>query len=961
MSLSAGDRLGPYEIVARLGAGGMGEVYEAIDTRLGRKVAIKVSLNEFSGRFDREARAAAALNHPNVCSIFDVGPDYIVMEYLEGSTLSKVLRQGALPAARIRELALQIMDGLQAAHSAGIIHRDLKPSNIWITTRGDVKILDFGIAKIAHAAAMPTEESPTADASLTLPGAVIGTLAYMSPEQALGRQVDARSDLFSAGTVLYEMATGARPFHGDTDRALLVATVHDSPAPASTVNSEIPSGLAAVIAKCLEKDPAARYPSAAAVHQALERLAATRKPVALGVALAILLILIGPAVWFKLHLDRVRWAHDQALPQIVEAQRRGQYFAAVALARRANEYIPSDPILQGLWPQISRIVTIESTPSGAEVFHREYSAVNSPWESLGRTPLAGIRIPHGYSLWKLSAPGYVTLEFSGGLPEVQPPPRPPERLRVALQKQDGPTADSVLVPDTSGAVIRIPGLEGFPQVDLPAYYLDRYEVSNREFKRFVAAGGYQKPEFWKQPFTEGARTVPWAAAMQRFVDRTGKPGPAGWELSDYPAGQDDFPVVGVSWYEAAAYAEFVHKRLPTAYHWSEAASPRMGHLFVPLSNFGGASLTARSASRAVGPSGAFDMAGNAKEWCWNASGEGRLILGGGYNEPAYMFNDWDSKPAFARQLNFGIRLMQPAGGPVPAASEVPVPTAMRDYRKEKPASDALFAVYRSQYSYDPAPLNPASEPVQETDDWRMEKVSYHAGYGDERIYGLLLLPKHAAPPYQVAIEFPGAGNLHERGALQPEHLIDFRRVGYLPKSGRALLMLAIKGTHDRGDKLQSDHPTPTALYRDHVIMWSKELRRTVDYIETRHDLDASRIAYYGFSWGGALGALLPALEPRLKVLVLDSGGLYAEKTLPEVDQINFASRIRIPVLMVGGRYDQFFPVETSQQPLLRLFGAPENEKRLVVEDGSHPVPLYVMEREALAWLDRFLGTPAGVQ
>ena len=958
--------LGPYEILEAIGKGGMGVVYKARDTRLDRTVAIKVSAAEFGARFEREARAAAALNHPHVCSIFDVGPNYLVMEYLEGASLADRLKRGRMAASEIVSVAAQILDALDAAHAAGIIHRDIKPANLWITARGDAKILDFGLAKRSPMAADSglagafDEATVTMATALTRPGTVVGTMAYMSPEQALGGEVDARSDLFSLGAVLYEMATGRRPFQGATPSATLLAIAHENPASVSKMNPDIPGDLSRVISRCLEKTAGDRYRTAREALEDLRPLAfrgtARRTRWLWTVGLAVLLLALTAAYAVARRNANIRWAREQALPQIMQATQHADYFAAFALAQRAQQYIPDDAILRGLWPHFSRVVTVESTPTQADVYREPYQAGGQQWQYLGKTPLRQLRVAHGYSRWKLVKAGYVTLEAGGELPEMRIPPQPEQTMRFTLFKEDDPAASMVRV-EGAATLIQVPGLEGFPTVELPAYLLDRYEVSNREFQKFVEDGGYEKPQYWKQPFLREGRALTWQDAMKSFRDRTGRPGPAGWELSDYPAGQDDYPVVGVSWFESAAYAEYVHKRLPTAYHWSRAALPFSSGWVVPLSNFSGAGLMPRQASRAVSPWGVYDLAGNAKEWCWNESGNGRLILGGGYNEPPYMFNDWDSKSPWERQPNFGFRLMQPAEQPVPAAAEVPVPTSSRDYRKEKPVSDAVFRIYRSLYSYDRVPLNGSTDLVQQTEDWRAEKIAFHAGYGDERLTGFLITPKRTGPPYQVVVNFPGAQNLHTRAPLSLEDSLEFHRLEYLLKSGRALVLLTLKGTHDRSDALRGDHPDTSALYRDHVIMWSKELCRTIDYIETRKDLDATRIAYYGFSWGGALGAILPAMEPRLKVLVLEAGGLYAEHTLPEVDQINFASRIRIPVLMVNGSYDHFFPVETSQKPLLRLFGAAESDKRHVIVEGGHVLPRDVPEKEALEWLDRYQGRP----
>ena len=209
MALAAGTKLGPYEILAPIASGGMGEVYQARDTRLGRIVAVKISKEEFSKRFAREARSIAALNHINICQLYDVGPDYLVMEYIEGRILS-----GPLPLNQALPVINQLIDGIEAAHEKNILHRDLKPSNIRITPEGVVKILDFGLAKLADPPpdAGNPEDSPTVTLSATEAGTILGTASYMAPEQAQGKTPDRRSDIWSFGVIVYELVTGKRPF-----------------------------------------------------------------------------------------------------------------------------------------------------------------------------------------------------------------------------------------------------------------------------------------------------------------------------------------------------------------------------------------------------------------------------------------------------------------------------------------------------------------------------------------------------------------------------------------------------------------------------------------------------------------------------------------------------------------------------------------------------------------------------
>ena len=262
-------QLGPYQIVGVIGAGGMGTVYQARDTRLNRVVAIKVSEARFNARFEREARAVAALNHPNICTLYDVGPNYLVMEYVEGRPL-----HGPMPLAQALRLAIQMADALEAAHRKGIVHRDLKPGNVLVTgPRGHpgVKVLDFGLAKMEEPAPSEEERSCTARPR-TEEGTIVGTTAYMSPEQAEGKPVDARSDIFSFGAVLYEMVTGRRAFRGDSKLSILSAILKEEPEPVSSIRKELPPELGRIIARCLRKDPGRRFQHMDDLKVALEEV-----------------------------------------------------------------------------------------------------------------------------------------------------------------------------------------------------------------------------------------------------------------------------------------------------------------------------------------------------------------------------------------------------------------------------------------------------------------------------------------------------------------------------------------------------------------------------------------------------------------------------------------------------------------------------------------------------------------
>ncbi|MCK4826380.1 SUMF1/EgtB/PvdO family nonheme iron enzyme, partial [bacterium] len=492
--------------------------------------------------------------------------------------------------------------------------------------------------------------------------------------------------------------------------------------------------------------------------------------------------------------------------------------------------------------------------------------------------------------------------------------------------------------------------------------IDKYEVSNNQFEMFVNSGGYQNPEFWKYPFIKDKKEISWEDAIAEFRDATGRTGPATWELGSYPEGQGDYPVRGLCWYEAAAYAEYAGKKLPTYFHWKISAATDYSEYIIPQSNFNDKGPVPVGSRTGLNYFGAYDMAGNVREWCHNAFGEKRFILGGAWDDPYYMFYLRDAKDPFDRSPGNGFRCVKYLSSESTSEMiERPITISVRDYSIEKPVSEEIFKIYTSLYSYDKTDLNPEIEFVDNrSKDWKMQRISYNTAYGNERMSAYLFLPKNAQPPYQTVLIFPGAHVFSRQSSKNGSNLHSWYAVDFVIKSGRAVLYPVYKSTYERFDNFnywQTNLHGYLHGYRDNIILWSKDLSRSIDYLETRADIDQEKLCFAGSSWGSAIAPILLAVESRIKVCYLFLGGLWFYKPLPEVDQLNFISHVKIPVLMLNGRYDDLYPYETSQLPMYSLFGTPDEHKRHRLFDVGHSVPKPRNEyiREVLDWLDRYLG------
>jgi len=1007
--------IGRYKLLEKIGEGGMAVVYMAEQQEpIRRKVALKIiklgmDTRQIIARFEAERQALALLDHPNIAKVFDAGAaetgrPYFVMELVHGVSITEYCDKNRLDTRQRLGLFVQVCHAVQHAHHKGIIHRDLKPSNVMVTMHDDKpvpKVIDFGIAKA-------TNQRLTEKTLFTRYAHMIGTPAYMSPEQAQmsGLDVDTRTDIYSLGVLLYELLTGTTPFEPRTLQEAGYAEIEriiretDPPKPSTRLRSLgqevmdvarwrqtsgealcklIKGDLDWTVMKCLEKDRTRRYETAHGLAQDVERhlrnepilarspgviyrlqkfMRRHRSRIAVaGVVIILLIGLVAMVVMYRrsVKAERVRWAKGQAVPEIAQLIDRQRYSEAFALAKNAQKHIPDDPSLAALWPHICRDYSIGTTPAGANISYREYAAMDAPWQYLGRSPLERITMPQGPFRWRIEKGGFVTHECV-----VE------HSFEVRLQPVD-PAGEMVWVGPWEVEPTAAPQGRS-TKIDIPEHLIDKYEVTNEQFQAFVEAGGYAKADYWEGlDFVKDGRQLSWREAMDEFRDQTNQPGPAMWEDGTYPQGQGRHPVSGVSWFEAAAYARFAGKSLPAVYDWERAACLEESFVIVPFSNFALVGAAPVGSYPGVGHTGLYDMAGNVREWCLNAtddSGELRYCLGGSWGEPTYMFGSKNARSPWHRSSQDGFRCVRfPQGSGFPArelCGPVPLP-AWRDVSGLEPFSDAEFDSYRALYQYDPRPLHPTVEKVDSTSPlWQEETITFDAAYAGHRVTAHLFMPKAGRPPYQTVIYFPGGNAITDTS---------FRGAPYralwqcIVTSGRAVLFPVYYGTYerpsDRGREwtMQGLAETPL-VYREWTIRMAQDLRRSIDYLETRDDIDSRRIGYYGYSSGSLLGPLMLAVEERINTGIFVHGGLLPIDLPRSFDMALYAYRVNVPVLMVNGAEDVLLPAEASQKPMYEILKKVHPDSRYVVYPGGHGEFSLFYEQiraDVLNWLDQRLG------
>jgi formylglycine-generating enzyme required for sulfatase activity/predicted esterase len=685
-------------------------------------------------------------------------------------------------------------------------------------------------------------------------------------------------------------------------------------------------------------------------------------PVAASVITVLALAFAGAGGYYLLTAD-ARWARDEAFPRIEAHADAGEWEAAYTLAKEVERRLPDSEALAELWQTIGFTTTIESAPAGASVSRRPYMNPDAKWQSLGTTPLSDIHIPFGLSVIRLELEGRPSIErIVGGETAGR------SRLSVRNQPHTGGAAippggfDFGTAETVPEGMVSVPGFQFQIRaavfgtrnvVDLAPFFVGRFEVTNREYKVFVDSDGYQADRFWEHPFVDNGETIAREAAMARFVDESGRPGPSSWVGGTYPDGKADHPVTGISWYEAAAYAAFMSRELPTVHHWRRAHAAGMIQWQLETSNIESDGTVAVGELPSMGWTGTYDMIGNAREWTWNEMDGQRVIVGGSYGDPAYYAHHSIEDPfatsPFNRDPENGFRLAE-TRDPPQAAEQLRAPVEPQSPPDVgQPVGRDVLDAYLGMFDYTARPLDPEFEEVEELRHWTRHRISITSHKDGERLPLYLYLPSAPATSYQPIVYWPTINALFSDSIEQ-----QFVHLDFALRNGRAVVFPVYAGTLERRGDAFPDWASIAG--RDLVINAIKDMRRAVDYLESRADIDEEKIAFYGYSWGGRLGAIAMTVEPRIKVGVLNQAGLQ-HLAIPETSVVNYLPYVSQPVLQFNGRYDTDFDFETASVPFFESLGTPASDKKHVVSDTSHYVPRKVVIGETLDWLDKYLGPP----
>ena len=608
---------------------------------------------------------------------------------------------------------------------------------------------------------------------------------------------------------------------------------------------------------------------------------------------------------------------------------------------------PENQILKSFFIKSSWKVNVDSDLDKTDVYVKYGN--DSIWNYVGKTPVDSLSVPalgdeNDFNLKLINGEyEYISSDEEYGFFNIS--------LIQKLPK------GFVLKNSKSEVFVNMPGVFLGNNNKIDAFGVSKTEVSNIEYKEFIDKGGYENPDFWDFPTSINGKKYSFKNTIGLFTDKFGKSGPKNWTYGDFPDGEENFPVSGISWFEAKAYAKFRGLSLPNIFQWIDAA--QLSGLILKLPDINGSNYNTskpRQVNLQLNESGLLpNIAGNVREWVINSHGQDRkAILGGSYGTNEYTFNSFYSLSPFNRSLQNGLRLVKNFEKNFSYNDTIKVKHIERNFRLEKNVSDEVFEVYKSQFDYPNTPLNVEVNKIESPDKkYQIEKFEMSTTYkNDEKLYGYIITSERFKEMSKPIIEFPGAWAIFNNKLNIDEFIIKEKK--YLLDEGYSIIIPVYHNTWDRKKTIKDWWPNETEEYKNTIIKIGKDFKRVVDFLETRKNLNIKKLSYMGYSWGSVTSNILLAIENRVKSAAIFVGGLMLQKSRKEIESHLYVRRIKIPILHIVGKLDGIFEFEDSFIPWNELVGTPDEDKKIVILDEiGHGLPKDLMIDKHLQFIKKY--------
>lgn len=635
------------------------------------------------------------------------------------------------------------------------------------------------------------------------------------------------------------------------------------------------------------------------------------------------------------------------LPEISNAFDKGETLNVFKKTKILLEKFPNNQILRNFYLKSSRKISVDTDLEGTQVFIKYFR--DSIWNYIGLTPIDSIRVPEL---------GFDTNDFNlkliNGDIEYLPEGGEYGFFDMSLIKELPPGFTFKRTKEK--IFMNFPGIFLGSENVIPAFGVSKTEVSNRQYKKFLEDGGYENPDYWDFPIKIKGENYYFKNSIKLFTDKFGKFGPKNWTYGEYPEGEGNYPVRGISWFEARAYAKYKGLSLPNIFQWLDAA--KLSGFTAKIPDISGSNYnsgTLKEVNFQINNTEILpNIAGNVREWVTNSHGLDRKgILGGSYETKEYTFNSFYSLSPFNRSIQNGLRLVKNLSNKNSLNENLIIKHIERDFKLEKNVSDEVFEVYKSQFDYPKTPLDVKENFIElPNKKYLIEKFEMATPYkSDEKLYGYIISSKKTEKTKPI-IEFPSAGAIFNNELIINDQTI--KEYKHLLDEGYSVIIPVYYNTWGREKTIKDWWPNETEEYKNTIIKIGKDFKKVIDYLETKKNLDISKLSYMGYSWGSVTSNILLAIDKRITSAAIFVGGLMLQKSRKEIESHLYVRRIKIPILHIVGKLDGIFEFEDSFLPWDELIGTNKEDKLTIILDKvGHGLPKDIMIKNHIKFLKKY--------